>query len=214
MHDNFKAQLEAAYDADARRRGGSDREDWKLQLREKFAKFAKAEHKKTVLEIGAADGYDSVYFQAQGFDVLATDLSSKMVELCRERGVKAQAADVYNLEGIRRSFDAIYSMNVLLHVPSRDLEPVLRNINDVLDNNGIFFLGMYGGIEREEVTADPNMMNMPRFFSFVSDETLKKAASLVFDVVSFDIIRPQIFDVGGKDPQFHFQALLLRKKHA
>jgi hypothetical protein len=52
--DNFKKQLEAAYDADAERRGLTvDRDAWKLELREKFARQVKSRGFKSVLEIGS-----------------------------------------------------------------------------------------------------------------------------------------------------------------
>lgn len=212
MQENLKNQLAAAYDADAQRRGSSDfREDWKLKQRDRFAQVIKAEGKKSLLEIGAGDGFDASYFQYQGFEVLATDLSPKMVEECERRGLSARVADVYSLDKLGRTFGAVYSMNVLLHVPQKDLLLVLKNVRDALNDDGLFFLGLYGGVEREEVKSDSNMMNMPRFFSFVSDATLKGIVSSVFEIVSFEVVRPENFNVGGKEPGFHFQALTLRK---
>jgi cyclopropane fatty-acyl-phospholipid synthase-like methyltransferase len=76
---NFKDQLRAAYDTDANRRTANSavRSDWKLAARQQFADAMKLENKKTILEIGAGVGTDAKYFQEQGFEVLATDLSPK-----------------------------------------------------------------------------------------------------------------------------------------
>jgi len=208
-NDELKQQLRAAYDADAQRRvvGGDGREAWKLDARAEFASLAKQEHKKTILEIGAGAGHDSVYFQSRGFEVLATDLSPQMIEACKRNGVKAQVLDLYELESLGRQFDAIYSLNVLLHVPKKDLKRVLHGIHETLAPNGLFFYGVYGGVEKEEIFTDPSKMNLPRYFSFLGDDTLAKIASDEFDVVSSKAIALEK-DKNG----LHFQSLLLRKK--
>jgi SAM-dependent methyltransferase len=209
---DFKKQLEAAYDADAERRAVTvERDPWKLELREIFARQAKAKDLRTVLEIGSGDGFDAAYLQAQEFDVLATDLSAKMVEQCKKRELPAVVADVYQLDKLGRRFDAVYSMNVLLHVPKQDVLEVLRSIGGVMNIGGLFFLGVYGGFDREEVKKDPNIVALPRFFSFLSDEALLEAATSVFEVVNFEAIKPRNFYVGGKERGFHFQALMLQK---
>lgn len=205
----LKTQLRAAYDADAQRRANKStiRADWKLLVRQKFADLAKQESKKTILEIGAGVGTDARYFQDQGFEVLATDLSQKMVETCQEHGLDAQVLDIYELDKFNRKFDAIYSLNVLLHIPPQDLKHVLTAIENCLQPNGLFYYGVYGGVDKEEVHTDPSRMNMPRYFSFLNDEHLLKAASSVFSMVSSDVI-----DLKGSQGTLHFQSLLLRNR--
>jgi 2-polyprenyl-3-methyl-5-hydroxy-6-metoxy-1,4-benzoquinol methylase len=206
---NFKQQLVAAYDADAKRRvdNGKARDNWKLAARQAFADLAESEDKKTILELGAGAGLDSTYFKSRGFDVLATDMSPKMVEACQEAGLAAQALDLYDLGQLHRQFDAIYSMNVLLHVPKEDLGEVLATIHDTLTPDGIFFYGVYGGIERETIFTDPKQMNLPRFFSFLDDDTLHAMVSPLFEVVDSKAV-----DVGEGDLGLHFQSFLLRRK--
>jgi cyclopropane fatty-acyl-phospholipid synthase-like methyltransferase len=205
----FKEQLKAAYDADANRRTGNakKRSQWKLDARQRFADLLKNEGKKTILEIGAGAGLDAKYFQDQGLEVLATDLSPNMVEACKKLGLLAQVIDLYNLEKLGRTFDAIYSLNVLLHVPQADLAQVLTTISSCLSQNGLFFYGVYGGMNKEETHTDPTRMNMPRYFSFLEDETLRRLVSPIFDIISSEII-----DIGDDQAGLHFQSLLLRKK--
>jgi 2-polyprenyl-3-methyl-5-hydroxy-6-metoxy-1,4-benzoquinol methylase len=206
--NDFKQQLQTAYDQDAKRRDAneSDREGWKLNVREEFAHLLKSENKKTILELGAGAGIDSKYFMGKGFDVLATDLSSEMVKMCEKRGVKATIADVYSLDKIGQTFDGIFSLNVLLHVPRKDLQQVLDNIHNTLNNNGIFFYGVYGGRDEEKVITDKSRVDLPRFFSFLSDESLLKIAQEKFEILSFTPIH-----LDKSRPGFHFQSLVLRK---
>ncbi len=209
IDNGFKDQLRAAYDADAQRRvnNSSGRDDWKLVARQKFVDLAKHEGKKTILEIGAGVGLDAKYFQDQGLKVLATDLSPKMIQACKELGLQAQVIDIYELDQLNRKFDAIYSLNVLLHVPPQDLEQVLNTVSGCLQPSGIFYYGVYGGVSKEDMHTDPSRMNMPRYFSFLNDESLLKAATSVFSVVSSDVV-----DLKGSQWGLHFQSLLLRKR--
>jgi cyclopropane fatty-acyl-phospholipid synthase-like methyltransferase len=207
--DKFKQQLKDAYDTDAKRRDSAEgkRDQWKLDLRENFVNLLKKENKKTILELGSGAGLDAKYFQDNGFDILATDLSGEMINMCKKRGLNAQVIDLYDLSALNRKFDGIYSLNVLLHVPKKDLKVVLNGISNIIKPKGIFFYGVYGGIDIEEVITDKSKMNLPRLFSFLSDKTLLEIIKEKFEVISFEIV-----DIGSKRPGFHFQSLLLRKK--
>lgn len=206
---NFKSQLKKAYDKDAKRRDNAEgkRDQWKLDLRKKFVNLLKKENRKNILELGSGAGLDAKYFQDQGFDILATDLSREMVRMCKKRGLKARVADLYNLESLHQKFEGIFSMNVLLHVPKKDLLKVLNSIAKTLTKGGIFFYGVYGGYDKEEIFVDKTKMGLPRFFSFLSDKTLKEVVQKNFDVLNFKKIT-----LGDKKRDLHFQALFLRKK--
>jgi SAM-dependent methyltransferase len=209
LNMEFKQQLIAAYNKDAQRRDSAEgkRDQWKLDLREKFVELLRLGNKKSVLELGSGAGHDASFFQDEGFDVLATDLSPEMIKMCQRRGLNAQVADLYNLSLLNRKFDAVFSLNVLLHVPKNDLNSVLDNIADALTENGIFFYGVYGGYDKEETFTDDSKMGMPRFFSFLSDETIQSAVQNRFQILEFNTV-----DIGSDKPNFHFQALYLKKK--
>ncbi len=205
---DIKQQLVEAYNKDAQRRNNAEgkREVWKEEVRLKFADMLKSEDKKSVLELGAGAGFDSKFFKEEGFDVLATDLSPEMVKMCIKRGIYSQVADIYNLSSLNRKFDAVFSMNVLLHVPKNDLDTVLNSIASVLTKDGLFFYGVYGGQDKEETITDNSKMGLPRFFSFLSDQTIQDNAKKYFEIRDF-----QTIDLGSARPGFHFQALTLKK---
>lgn len=207
--DDFKKQLIEAYDKDAQRRDGAEgkRDQWKLDLRQKFVDLLKSENKKTILELGSGAGLDAKFFQDSGFAVLATDLSPEMVKMCQKRGLDAKVVDLYDLTSLNTQYDGIFSLNVLLHVPRKDLDKVLGNIADALEEDGIFFYGVYGGIDKEEVITDKSKMGLPRLFSFLSDESIKEVTKQRFEIIDFATI-----DIGSDKPNFHFQAVFLKKK--
>ena len=70
----------------------------------------------------------------------------------------------------------------------------------------MFFLGLYGGFNREGVWEE-DTYEPKRFFSFYTDEQLLAAVGGFFDVASFDRVV-----VESADPRFHFQSLVLQSR--
>lgn len=69
MDNQIKTNLIKAYDQQATQRDKSEIEDWKATERAHFLSFLQKENKRSLLEIGAGHGRDSLFFQKQGFDV-------------------------------------------------------------------------------------------------------------------------------------------------
>jgi SAM-dependent methyltransferase len=196
--------LRLAYDRGAAQRDGFDKEHWKLVERAGFLARVRAHGGATpagirLLEVGAGTGQDSVFFAESGLDVVATDLSPEMVARCRAKGVDARVMDVLQLDLPPGSFDAVYSMNCLLHVPSADLPAVLRAIRGVLRPGGLCYLGSYGGAGDEGVWPQ-DWHDPPRFFSWRTDEQIQEYARESFAIVDFHVV---------VEADHHFQSLTL-----
>lgn len=74
-----------------------------------------------VLEVGAGTGaFAERVHRELGADVTAVDLSPRMVQLARERGVPASEADVQRLPFENGAFDCAAAIWVLHHVPDLD----------------------------------------------------------------------------------------------
>jgi SAM-dependent methyltransferase len=206
-YDEVIGPLRAAYDMGAEWRDGLAKEQWKQDERQAFTdRLAPGSR---LLEVGAGTGQDSAYFQAAGFDVVAADLSPAMVERCRAKGVEAHVMDFLHLDFPAGSFDAVYAMNCLLHVPNVDLPTVLASIKTLLRPGGLFFVGVYGAddaAEGSEGPAEDDRHVPPRFFSWRTDEQLLAfAAEAGLDVVDFHPV-----DTGRG---YRFQSLTLRAPH-
>ena len=199
----IRANLILSYDRQAEQRNQSDIEDWKAIERAEFLELLKSEQKQSLLEIGAGHGRDSQFFQENGLQVTCIDLSPEMVRLCRQKGLDARLMDMIDLDFPDHSFDAVYSLNSLLHLPKNELPTVLQNIRRVLNSNGLFFLGIYGGYDFEGVW-EKDSYEPKRFFSFHSDEKLKQVVTETFTLLSFKQIK-------SRDGELHFQSLILRK---
>lgn len=91
-----------------------------------------------ILEVGCGWGELAAWIAGDtGAEVIATDLSPRMVELARSAGVDAQIADVQALPFGDESFDAVVAAWMLYHVP--DLTRGLGEIARVLRPGGVLF---------------------------------------------------------------------------
>jgi SAM-dependent methyltransferase len=203
MTNPLRSNLILSYNKQAEQRNKSEMEDWKVAERAEFLALLQSEQKQSLLEVGAGHGRDSKFFQENGFQVTCIDLSPEMVKLCRQKGLNAHIMDMLALDFPDASFDAVYSLNSLLHLPKIELPIVLQNIRRILKTNGLFFLGMYGGFDFEGIW-EKDSYDPKRFFSFHSDEGLEQVVTQSFKILSFKQIIPG-------DEKLHFQSLLLRK---
>jgi SAM-dependent methyltransferase len=201
-YDEVLDPLRAAYDDRAQWRDGQTKEPWKLAERQAFRDRLTPGAR--ILEIGAGTGQDSAYFQAEGLTVVAADLSPVMVGHCRAKGIDAHVMDFLHLDFPAGSFDAVFAMNCLLHVPNQDLPAVLAAITTVLRPGGLLYVGVHGGLVSVEGPIDGDEHVPPRFFSRrTDDQLLGFATGARFDIVDFHPVET--------GPGRRFQSLTLRR---
>jgi SAM-dependent methyltransferase len=88
-----------------------------------------------VLEVGCGPGELSERIARElGAEVVALDISPRMVELARARGVDARVGDVQKLVLADREFDCAVAAWVLFH--AQDVEQALGELARVLRNGG------------------------------------------------------------------------------
>jgi SAM-dependent methyltransferase len=90
---------------------------------------------KRLLEVGGGQGELSERIQAElGAEVTFIDLSPRMVELARARGIDAQQGDAQELPFEDRTFDTVVAAWMLYHVP--DVDKALAEFARVLVSGG------------------------------------------------------------------------------
>ena len=183
-YDEVVPDLRASYDGGAAERDRLPKQQFKLDERAAFLDRLRAVEAKTLLEIGAGAGQDAVFFAAEGLDVVAVDLSPEMVALCRAKGIEAYERDFLHLGFEPASFDAVYAMNCLLHVPNADLPEVLRAVRAVLKPGGLCYVGVWGGVSREGI-FDEDGQRPKRFFASRTDAELFSFMRESFEVIDF-----------------------------
>ena len=110
-----------------------------------------------VLEVGAGTGAFAERLRRElGADVTAVDLSPRMVELARARGVPASEADVQRLPFGDAAFDCVAALWVLHHVP--DLDRGLGELARVLGPDGRLVAVAFG---RENLAELYELLEQP-----------------------------------------------------
>ena len=111
--------------------------------------------------------------------------------------------DVLDLAALGKTFDAVFAMNSLLHVPRTQILHALKAVKETLNQNGLFYWGQYGGQEWEGVREEDGY-EPKRFFSFMEDEKITQLAEEGFLLEEFSPVEFEEAD------SFHFQSLILR----
>ncbi len=103
----------------------------------------------SVLELGCGSGRDAAFLQANGFDVTAVDASPGMVaeaaRLHPELAGRLSCAAVPFPEGsplLRRSFDAVFSNAMFMHIPDHDLPLVVEQVQRMLRTGGVVIISV------------------------------------------------------------------------
>ena len=204
MYKNVKEQLKESYEKNARSRDRDYIIPWKIKELEKFLSYTKSESLQSLLDLGSGTGQYAKYLEKKGLKVTCIDISTEMIKACKEKDLEAYVMDFYDLNFQKETFDAVWSLNTLLHIPKSHIDQVLKNIKRVLKPKGLFYIGVYGGHNSEGIKED-DFYTPKRFFSFYDNERIKEIVSKHFEIVDFEFFTPE-------DSNRDFQSIILRKK--
>lgn len=192
-----------SYDHAVHERDNHQIADWMKHQRQRFLNLLNTEGQTKLIDIGSGTGIHGNFFQEHGIDVTCVDISPANVAKCKEKGLESYLLNVMDLASIGQIFDCAFALNSLLHIPTSQLSLALSNIHDVLEPNGLFFWGQYGG-EYLEGVYDEDKYEPKRFFSLLNDTQIQEKASKMFDIEDF--VTVSIKDI----TPLYFQSLILR----
>lgn len=204
MYENIKDQLKESYERNARSRDRDYIVPWKIKELEKFLSYTKFQCVHSLLDLGAGTGQYAKHLQNKGLQVTCIDISTEMIKACKEKALEAYVMDFYDLNFEEESFDAVWSLNTLLHIPKKHIDQVLKNVKRVLKPKGLFYIGVYGGHNSEGIYED-DFYTPKRFFSFYDNEKIKEVVSKHFEIVDFEFFTPE-------NSNRDFQSIILRKE--
>lgn len=120
-----------------------------------------------------------------------------MVKICIQRGLKSVQGDFNRLSFADKSFGGVWAYTSLLHTKKADITKPLGEIYRVLQNNGVFALGMIqGDSEGYRLSAG---VDKPRWFTYNSRKQLEQLlVDHGFKVTYFSKHHP------GKSTYLHF----------
>ena len=149
-----------------------------------------------VLEVGCGWGDLAKRIEVEAScDVVALDLSPRMVELARERDVDARVADVQDLPFADGTFDVVVAAWMLYHVP--DLDRGLAEIARVLRPEGVLVAVTNGARDFEELWKLVGRDMSSRQFTFRAENGEDHLRRHFAAIERRDLITPVTFPDSG-----------------
>lgn len=182
---DLRAALAAYYEQDARGRSSRPLSEERSRRRDAFAHRLVGSGRTRVLEVGTGPGLDAAALMARGLHVSGVDLATEHVRLALEKGVDARVASAQQLPFDDASFDAVWCMSVLMHMPDDDLDLALREMARVVVPGGVAAFGLWGGDDVEGINPD-DTLEPKRFFSWRSEASVRRAIAPYAVVDVFD----------------------------
>ncbi len=104
--------------------------------------------KDLILDLGCGSGRDLRHFSQRGFRIVGVDYSFNLLKLARDFSEQPVVlADFLTLPFGENTFDAVWAIGSLLHVPRHQLPLVLQQIYRVLKPDALFFTSMKSGYD-------------------------------------------------------------------
>ena len=134
----------------------------------------------TLLDAGCGSGRDTLNFKKLGFNVVSIDGSEEMCKIAS----KYIGDDVLHMQfqdiTFEYCFDGIWASASLLHVPSDEIEMVLKQFKKSLKRNGVLYASFkYGNFEGKR---------NGRYFNDLTEIT----AIRLFKKINFEVIKTWI----------------------
>ena len=165
--------------------GGVDARDVALDL-------IRARAPRRVLEVGCGWGELAERVETEAScEVVALDLSPRMVELARERGVDATVGDVQDLPFENATFDVVVAAWMLYHVP--DLDRGLDEIARVLRPGGALVAITNGAEDFAELWNMVGRDMSSRRFTFRAENGEERLLRHFDSVARHDFVTPVTF---------------------
>ena len=195
--------LRRYYDQESAERAERAVDPRRVEARTVFVDRLVSEGRRTVLEIGIGPGRDAATFVAAAITTVGVDLSAEHARRATALGATVAVGSVRALPFADATFDALWTMSTLMHVPDSAIEASLDEVRRVLRPGAVAAVGVWGGPDVEH-HSDVDHYDPPRFFSRRSDDRWRaRLAAHVGDVEVFEAWT-------GDDDAFWYQWAIVR----
>ena len=149
-----------------------------------------------IFDLGSGSGNHAIFLKNKGFDVTCFDISEKMLQKCKEKGLKTIKGDFENINIPKNSLDVVWAYTSLLHVPKSNVPDIIDKISTILKKNGYLVLSLKEGIGEGFVDFKKGGK---RWFSLYKHEEIFKLLNNKFEIIKN--WRVQIIDNSGNYPK-------------
>ncbi len=179
---DYKNKTKGAYDKYAEKFDQKFGEHFEFWVKKEADLFLENLEGMKIVDLGSGPGNHAAYFKENGCDVLCVDLSEEMMKICRQKGLKAQAMDIENLQLPEKSFDGVWAYASLLHILREKVPQVIKAIAKILKPGGMLGVAVKEG-NREGFETNEKYPGTERWFTYFTDEEMKQLFSDGFELV-------------------------------
>ena len=137
-----------------------------------------------VLDIGCGGGDHAAYFTECGLGVECIDISPRMVEIAKSKGLDACVMDIENMKFGPEQFHGGWAVTSFPHIPKARMPQVVDKLHEILKQDGILYACVKQG-DGEGLIADKDDPDTPRFFAFYRDEEFRELFKNRFTLLDF-----------------------------
>ena len=152
-------------------------DDWWQEGTNIFISYLKSGN--SVLDVGCGGGTKSKYLANKGLKVLGIDFSENLLKIAKREVPQAKFSmmNINKMDTLEESFDGIFMHAVLLHIPKKEIEGILKKAVSKLKDGGYLYIAVKekieGGVDEETKVDNDYGYEYERFFSYFSLEDLK-----------------------------------------
>lgn len=183
--DRISADLAAYYDDEAEARAERPIDPERVARRVRFVERCRAGGIDSVLDVGMGPGRDAMAFRSTGLRAVGLDRAHESARLALRDGVPAIQGSLYDLPVRTDSFDALWTMSTLVHVPDSRFDEALGELFRAVRCGGLIAIGTWGGRDHEGV-IDSDSDQPDRFFSLRTHENARRMLGAHGDVIEFE----------------------------
>ena len=147
----------------------------------------------SVLDVGCGPGRELHRLGAVGLRTVGLDISGRLLRLAGEHSPASQLVrgEFGRLPFRHHSFEAVWAVSSLLHLPSSATGAALAEVWRVLKPGGVFFSVMQrGSFEGFAPPTATETIQAPRYFTFHQPDTWRA----LLETHGFDIEQMQVID--------------------
>ncbi len=162
--DGTRHDAKAYYEEEARLGLRGQPHGRRVDPRSQFIEQLHSEERRSVIDLGAGPGGDTLELANAGLSAVGVDLAFGNAKLAAERGTTIIPAALDALPLATDSFDAGWCISVLMHIPEHQVETTLAEMVRPLRSGAPLVMGIWGG-EREDAIDDYRIAGQRRLFS-------------------------------------------------
>jgi 2-polyprenyl-3-methyl-5-hydroxy-6-metoxy-1,4-benzoquinol methylase len=169
--------------------------------------------KNNVLEIGCSDGFNSRIIKQEVKNLDLCDIDNDLLENAKKNLSKKWKTKIFFHNFVKKStvkkYDAIYLLDVLEHIPSKNENKFIKNISRSLHKNGILIFGL----PSKEFQKYSRPANISGHINCKTAKELKKLMEKFFHNVILFSMNDEIVHTGFEKMSCYFFAICLIKKN-